>query len=99
MQDGCNLTIMPFVYFRHILQTAVTNDFGKCMLVDQSKKKFCNICGYCFVEWWIKPNNISKYFLVLWFLFFGLVDDLINYECKEAYRLAFCMDNKFHFAK
>ena len=51
MQDGCNLTIMPFVYFRHILQTAVTNDFGKCMLVDQSKKKFCNICGYCFVEW------------------------------------------------
>ena len=39
------------------------------MSVDQSKK---NICGYCVVEWWVKPNNIEFYFLVFvvdfWFI-------------------------------
>ena len=30
------------------------------MSIDQLKKNFCNICGYCFVEWWVKPNNISR---------------------------------------
>ena len=36
------------------------------MSVDQSKKNFCKICGYCFVEWWVKPNNISR--SIFWFL-------------------------------
>ena len=36
------------------------------MLIDQLKKYFCKICGYCFVEWWVKLNNISR--SIFWFL-------------------------------
>ena len=102
------------------------------------KENFCNPCMYCFVEWWVKPNNISG--AIFWFLLliFGLlkmnfeptffqsvfvfrqsvltsfstvslgwnsefalwclVRVLINCECKEAYPLAFCKDDKLHFA-
>ena len=36
------------------------------MSIDQSKKYLCSICGYCFAEWWFKPNNISR--SIFWFL-------------------------------
>ena len=113
------------------------------MSIDQLKKYFCNICGYCFVKRWVEPNNILR--SIFWFLllifgvfkvnfeptlffrtssyshfavlnislldeffdslswmefgicFMALVSGLINYECKEAYRLSFCKVNKFHF--
>ena len=100
------------------------------MSADQLKKYFCNICGYCLVECWVRPNNISRSKSTLSQLFFRLqsivlftfcfveyllispgvfrqslldgirdllwrlVGGLINYECKEAYRLTFCKDEK-----
>ena len=38
---------------------------------DQSKKYFYNVCGYYFVESWVKPNNISKH--IFWFCCWFLV--------------------------
>ena len=52
------------------------------MSFDQSKKNFINICGYCFAEWWVKPNNILS--SICWFLLliFGVFK--INFEpCFE----------------
>ena len=69
---GCNITIMNFVYFGHILHPAATNlhcgfvenfmqsmRFWK-MSIDQSKKKFLQHLKILFVKWWFKPNNISR---------------------------------------
>ena len=40
------------------------------MSFGQLKKYFCNICGHCFFEWWVKPNNISRsIFCFLWLIF------------------------------
>ena len=47
------------------------------MSIDQSKKKFCNICGY-FVEWWAKANNISR--SIFWLLLFIFGVFKINFE-------------------
>ena len=43
------------------------------MSIDQSKKWFCNICGYCVVIRWVKPSNISR--SIFWFLslIFGVI--------------------------
>ena len=41
---------------------------------------------------------ILKILANLEFALWRLVAGLINYECKEAYRLAFCKVDKFHFA-
>ena len=46
------------------------------MSIDQSKIYFCNICGYCFVEWGFKPNNISR--SICWFFIYGVFK--INFE-------------------
>ena len=87
---ACNLTIMPFGKFRYIFHTALHNlhsvsvesfmQFLRLwkMYVDQSKKNFCNICGYCFVEWSVKPNNISRSMFCFLPLIFGLFE--INFE-------------------
>ena len=51
--------------------------------------------------WSISSHNTS--FLTVsigWnseFALWRLVGGFINYECKEAYHLAFCKDDKFHF--
>ena len=46
------------------------------MSIDQSKKYFCNICGYDFVECWVRPNNILR--SIFWFFIFGVFK--INFE-------------------
>ena len=52
-------------------------DFRK-LSANQSKKYFCNICGYCFVECWVKPNNISRSIFLFLLLIIGVVK--INFE-------------------
>ena len=48
------------------------------MSVDQWKKNFCNIFEYCFVGWWVKPNNISRSIFCFLLLVFGVFK--INFE-------------------
>ena len=48
------------------------------MSADQSKKYFCNICRYCFLECWVKPNNISRAIFRFLSLIIGVFK--INFE-------------------
>ena len=61
------------------------------MSIDQLNKYFCNIWGYCFVEWWAKPNSISgSIFWFLW-LIFGVFK--INFEptfLESIFVFTFC---------
>ena len=69
-----------------------------CWLISR-RKIFATFVDTALLNGELNQIIFRNIFWFLWFLFFGLVDDLINYGCKEAYCLAFCMDNKFHFAK
>ena len=60
------------------------------MSIDKLKKFFCNICGYCFVEWWVNPD-ISR--SIFWFLslIFGVFK--INFETtfsQSIFVFTFC---------
>ena len=94
---------MSFAYFGYILHETVTNLHCVSvenymwsmrlwkMSIDQLKKHFCNICVYCFIEWWVKPNIISR--SIFWFLslIFGVFK--INFEptfLQSIFVFTFC---------
>ena len=65
-------------------------DFRKCLMINW-RKNVCYICGYCFVEWWVKPNNILR--SIFWFLSLIFSVFKINFEptfLQSIFVFTFC---------